>query len=238
MLKKCDYCGKEFETNLTRQRFCCKACHTKWHNTYDVSHSWAEYTKRKIRAKQRHLSAQENSRQKAERQAREKEQEACQNVMEALMNQISFDNYIDWLDEYIPYIMGNAVLEVEQEDGQITASASQCVRVKLKLVERINELLEEPSTSRPPIPAQWVNTVKTWPSKAAKTFLKSFNFDLGPRENEGESLDDGWILISIGEGVPTGAYWWAGYFNLGWKYIYPRTIIPKWDISLITGVKS
>lgn len=237
MLKKCDYCGKEFETNLVRQRFCCKACHTKWHNAHDASHSWAEYTKRKTQARQRHLTEKQKAKQaekEARKQAREKEQEACQNVMEALMNQISFGNYIDWLDENIPYIMANVV----REEGQITASASQCVQIKLKLVKQINKLLEEPSASRPPIPAQWINVVKTWPSKAAKTFLKSFNFDLGPGGNEGESLDDGWILISIGEGVPTGAYWWAGYFNLGWKYIYPRTIIPKWDISLITGVKS
>ena len=165
---------------------------------------------------------------------KEREEKNCQNIMEALMNQISFENYRDWLDENIIHIINSVLLE----ETHIVGKASQIMRIKYRLLNRITTILQASLKDKPAKPELWDESVETWSSNAAEHFLKSLNIDLSPGLNEGTSLEDKWIVVTIGEGIPSGGYWWVGYFNLGWKYIYPRTIVPKWDISLITGVKS
>lgn len=160
--------------------------------------------------------------------AKRKEELTCQNIMEALMDQLAFTDYTNWLDRSIP----QAVCDVLCQETVFVHSLSQINRIKNNLSKEIEKVIQEADIKKPFL---WADTVHIYAQEQAQRFLKVWlsYLDLETDPEQGISNENEWIVITIGEGIPTGNYWWFAYFNLNWRIIIPRVIVPEWYVSFI-----
>lgn len=229
MEKKCDYCGKTFETNLKRQRFCCGSCHTKWHNEHDESHSWAAYEKRRALAKQKHTSAEQRLAQvakqiekEAKKRTREEEREACENIMSCLMDKLAFENYRDMLTEAIPGI----IMKVISQSELTLKSYTYDLQFKNQLKFEIEYWVDEHISSKPKEMSKEVN-VHIWDE--AYTYLQSHNISLQSTDKTYPKWS--YLVVTVGDYVGFGYHWWLGYLAPVWPWNESTSVkvhYPKW----------
>lgn len=228
MEKKCDYCGRTFETNLKRQRFCCKSCHIKWHNDHDESHSWAEYNKRKAKARQRHLTEEQKlkkAEKEAKKQARKEEQEACQNIMSCLMDKISFENYRDLAAKEVSLIMLNVLNDPEFAYKYYTKDLA--IRIKEKLTAKVIDWVDDHLDI---LPKNMSNDVNVFIYEEAYSYIQAISdtLHLGLPKADVDHPDNDYLVVTIGTNVGTGHYWWLGYIHPVWQGGTIQVRYPIW----------